>query len=400
MLPLPEVLSLLSPATLAALAKVVGPVPGLRANATPAETARALFRHSATFRAPIHVVSDISEMFDLQAAAAVFSILPRFASEAAHDGIVHGARIWNDPRAETWARLSSTELAAAIAMEVATTMDVDNRRETYERTRCILNIARRRVDSEPTERPTYELLARTPPKLDPERLERALRRELGDALTDVWSAFDAADGSLLLALFVERGPIAVPTLTKSGRVSRRTFRPITVNLIRVHAGGGRVSLTLAEPRMLRTYAKALGLSRKPSFTLDVIHPSSIDAFQARIPEGMQVTFDLLGFRGADESEVEVEGVDAWNGAKNLWAMGTLHRARLRAKDEHGRPFHVLLELPHRVEIPELMTTLHARRLLRALGLLRADPATKMRRSQEVAPKTRPKARDRRPRTLH
>ena len=136
MLPLPEILLKLPLATLRALAVVVGPVPGLPPKAKPFETARALFVHSAGFRAPIHVVDDISEMFNPQAAAAVFSILPRIATAAGRRGAIECARAWSDPRADEWTDWPAIDVAAALAMEIATTIDVAEKKEQYERARC------------------------------------------------------------------------------------------------------------------------------------------------------------------------------------------------------------------------------------------------------------------------
>jgi hypothetical protein len=379
-IPLPEILAKLSRRTLDEIARVVGPVPGLAPSATRAETERALFHHYAGFRAPIHIVWTIADMFDVQAAAAVFAILPRIASDEGRRGALECARNWGDPRAETWASWSAIDVAAALAIEVATTMDVPEKTDQYQRAKCLVTAARRRVDAAPTERPTYELAAVSPVALDAGAIEAVLRRDLGVDVVEVWSAVDAADGSLLVAVFVKRSMVALPVLRKSGRIGVDRYRPVTVDSLRISADGSRVSLTLDGRHLLRTYAKALGLSLRASVTLRRIRPDTFDALRARAPAGMKINVDRLGFRFADGTEYIVEGVDPWKEATRLWAEGALRSVRFRVEDEHGRVFRVFLERPHRIEIPELMTYPLARALIAKLRLLRgARPAEKAER---------------------
>jgi hypothetical protein len=370
MIPLAELLMALPPSTLDALAAVVGPVPGLAPKASPSETARALFLHSASFQAPIHVVSDISEMFDPQAAAAVFSILPRIATEIGQLGVMELAHALGDARVAEWRGMSPAEVAAALAMEIATTIDVAGKEAEYERAAALVNAARRRIDEEPIERPTYELLTRSRLPLDPKRLLATLRRGLGKALAAAWPAPEW-NGALQLALFVRRPVEARAFLNPSGRVSRRTFTPVTVDQLRVFADGTRVALTLADPAMLPLYARALRLSLDPSVTLRSLHPSTIDELLRRAPPGVEVEIVGLGFRAPDGAEYDVDGPGAWEAAARVWKTETetLYRASLRIRDAHRRRVTVRLEAPHRIEIPERMVYEPARAALAALGLL-------------------------------
>ncbi len=345
--PSPELLLSLSPPVLRSLLSTFGPLPDVRSTAPTRSLARAIFEG----RIPPKLLRPLE------------SILGRFGTEPGRRSLIEAAHALRDPRASAWLDEPAADIAAKLAIEIATTKG--SARRTVERIR---DLAALRLERELNERATYELLAPTP--VDGKRIAARLARELGDVVVDTWTR-DEPGGTLRFAVFV-RAPSTSGLVLEGDEITARTERPVTVDLIRLDPGKMRVSFTLARPELLTAYARALDLPLRPSFTLRVLHDLTREQLAAlKLPPGVtKVTVVAVRWRRPDGTRHEVRGFDALDPAHEGTAprSGYIDRATLRVQFGE-RPIDVFFQLPHRLDISDMAFEGPAREVLAALGIL-------------------------------
>ena len=347
--PSPEILLSLSPPVLRALVATFGGVEGTAANATPHAIARAVFDGRA--RAKL--------------AKVLASVVGRFSREAGRRAIVEAARAKRDPRAEGWLDVPAGDVAALLAIEIATKRGRERR--AAER---LLALAGLRLERELGERATYELLATG--EVEPKGIERALKGAFGLRVADVWTDADE-DGGVRIAVFL-RLPTAAGLVVDAARVVARVDERVAVDLVHVRDGGRRLSLTLAVPEHLPTYVRAFDLALRPSFTLRPLHGLTA-AKLARVVfprEVVRATLVARRWRRPDGSRVEVRAFDVLATAPDGGGAeeGYVDRATLRFWIGE-RSVNAFLQLPHRIEISDVAFEQPVRAALAALGLF--DP---------------------------
>jgi hypothetical protein len=360
MLPSPELLHTLSPKALRALVATFGPVAGLRANATPFEIARALF----ALPPPSASASPASASKKL--ATIVSSTLPRFGTRAARLAFVEALRALGDKRADAWLALPPADVAANLLVEQATTKGRARKLATR-----VLALATHRVERDLPERPTYELVAESAPvERDAKRVVARLRRALGDQLVTEWSALDP-DGTLRLALFLRQPDemrLVVDASAREG-IAQRHDVPVAVDCVRILPDGDRVTLTTATPELLPTYAAALGLSLRPSFTLRPLAKLTAARLAALRVAGV-TRVEVVGarLRRPDGFREELRGPDVLPPLTRTARAGYVDRATIRATLDGATKVDAFLQLPHRLDVSDRAFEVPVRAMLAALGI--------------------------------
>jgi hypothetical protein len=333
MLPSPEVLLSLSAPVLRSLLDHFAPrgLPSLPAKPTPHAIARAIHTHGAPGKL----------------GAVLSSTIARFASPRGRLAIVEGARAMGDSRADAFLASPAHDVAATLAITRATGKPPARRAA-----KRLFALATHRVERDLAEHPTYELVADAAPvSRDPAAVLPILERALGKQLLEAWPALEP-DGTLRLSLFLRQ-----PTENRlvwddeASRIVQRRDVPVAVDVVRIAPDGARVSFTLAMPELLRTYASALSLSLRPSFTLRPLH----DLTRARlatltVPGVTRIDVVALRFRRPGGSRVEVRGPDALDPQIHSPRSGYVDRATIRLTLDDGARVDAFLQLPHRVEI--------------------------------------------------
>jgi hypothetical protein len=358
----PEPLLPLSPRSIRALLTAFGAPASLKP--TPSALTRAAFER----RLPPKL-------------ARALLFIARFATDSGRRAFVEAARAVGDPRAASWLLMPPADVAALIAIERATAKGRPRRVATR-----IAALALLRVERELPERPTYELLAPTP--VAHASVRPALARLLGDALVDVWThADDDGDGAFHVALF-RRAPVVSRLAVDSGRVTARHDADVVVDLVRVFPGATRVALTLATPELLPDYARALGLSLRPSLTLKPLHEMTPEVLaRAPLPDGVKsMKVVATRRRTADGARRELRALDALDPAHAADGSraGYVDRATLRV-DAGARAADGFLQLPHRVEIADRALEPAVRGAFAAVGLFEPGALPDDARSLALSP---------------
>ncbi len=348
MVPSPEPLLTLSPDVLRALVATFGPIPGVAPKATPFAIARALFA------APPKKLATL-----------VSSTLPRFGTRGGRLAFVEALRALGDKRADAWLTQPAADVAANLVLEHATTKGRARRLAAR-----VFALATHRLDRDLPERPTYELVAETPVDRDPKRILARLHRALGDRLIHEWSARDA-DGALRLALFLKQPAetrLVVDASAPEG-IARRHDVPVAVDHVRIFADGSRVALTTAMPELLPTYATALGLSLRPSFTLrplSKLTPARLAAL--RVPRVTRSEVVAGRLRRSDGFRKELRGPDVLEALQQTSRTGYVDRATIRFTIDAASKVDAFLQLPHHIDISDRAFEIPVRAALDALGL--------------------------------
>jgi hypothetical protein len=343
----PELVLSLSLPSLRALVATFGPIDGVRPNASAMAIARALFEG----RAPAKL------------ARAIRDVVARFGTEAGRRALVEAARARHDARAARFWEQPPADVAASLAIGLAT-----ERGSARRATERILALAGLRLERELAERSTYELLAEEP--VAAATLGRAISKELGASVDEVWT-HEARDGGVRVAVFT-RMPVTTRLVREGDALVARVEVPVAVDLVHVHSGGMRVSLTLALQEQLPRYASALGLSIRPSFTLRPLHELTREALASlKLPARVErSTVVARKWRRPDGSRHEVRAFDALDPAHDgaTARSGYVDRATVRVVVE-GRTVDAFLELPHRLQIADGAYEGPVREVLSRLGIL-------------------------------
>jgi hypothetical protein len=350
--PSPELLLSLSAPLLRRLVATFGPVDGLRPNAPVLAIVRAIFERRA---AP-------------KLARVLATVVGRFGTETGRRALVEAAIATGDARATEWLRMPAADVAATLAIEAC-------ERETETRKRGVRRVANRllalagmRLERELAERATYELLAVEPVARD--RLVAALRGALGELVQEAWTR-EEADGALRAAVFVKM-PAAGRLVLAEDAIAFRVDTPVAVDLLRVDAAGTRASLTLARPELLPLYARALGLSLRPSATLRAFQQLTNERL-ARMkwpPEVTKVTVVALRWRRPDGSRYEVRAFDALDPAHEGTAPRSGYVDRVTVRVQRGeKTIDAFLQLPHRLEVSDPSGEEIVREVLARIGVL-------------------------------
>jgi hypothetical protein len=343
-LPVPELLLTLSPRVLRAVVTTFGPVPGLPANASPLAIAQAVFALSSA--AP----AEGAPRLPPKLASFLSSRLARFGSPGGRLALVEAARALGDPRAATWLALPAADVSALLAIELATAKGA-----VRKRAKLLFALAGLRVDRDLPARPTYELLAQGPAlrTLGAKEGATVLARAFGDRLLHLFATLDP-DGALRFALFLPAPTEATLEIDLSAptRFVPRTAVSVAIDLVRLSPDRTRATITLAAPELLPEYARALGLSLDPSFTL---RPFQL-LTTARLRE-MSVPpiaeLEVVGARvrrpGGFREERRGAGV---LDETNQGGGGYLDRLTVRMTAPDGKRVDAFLQTPHRFEISD------------------------------------------------
>jgi hypothetical protein len=348
----PELLLSLSPAVLRDVLAVFG---GDKTTGTTHAAVRELFTKGASKKKLAEALATVR----------------RFSTRAGRAALVEAAVASSDEEsAAEFAQMPEADAAPWTLLAIERETKASRRRAL----RRLFALAGHRVSRDLPARATYELgvegegVAGERPSVVARRLESAF----GDRRVDTWIAKEE-DGSSTLALFLKQ-PIENSLVYDDAsrtKIAARHSVPIAVDLVRVLPGRSRVSITTALPELLGTYARALSLSLRPSFTLRPLQTLSPNDLARLSREARGVTaMDVVGVRHRrpDGTRIEVRGPNALDPRELGARTGYIDRVTIRLTMDAGATVDAFLQLPHRVEISDPAFEEPVRAALTALGL--------------------------------
>jgi hypothetical protein len=360
MLPVPELLSTLSPAPLRALLAAFGPVPLLAPNASPLTAARVLFAYPSSY--PVAAPAAGTPRLPAKLTRFLFSVFPRFGTESGRHAFIEAGRAVGDPRVEAWRTMPAPDLAVRLALE-----DAGEKGSARKRAKLLFALAGLRLNRDLPERATYELRANAPVERAPKRAILRLQKALGANLIRAFSALDH-DGTLRLALFLRQPTRRVLRLDSaaSDGLTSELDEVTCVDHVCISPDGMRVAIMMAQVDLLPDYARALDLSLSPSFTLRALQlmtAAQLEALAVPRVEGIEIVGTRK--RGPDGSRTESRrpGIDP----AHQEGTGYLDRVTARGTVDGAKKVDAFLQLPHRFDLSDRSLEEPMRAALEALG---------------------------------